>query len=68
MLQEHAIEIYARAMWAWFSSEASAEAEKKIRECSQRGDLEGVWWWDSVKFAAIRINDIYPSRRNRCTE
>lgn len=53
MTPEHAIEIYARACHAWFKSHAFAEAEEMVRRCSNKGDVEGVWWWERVKFALI---------------
>lgn len=53
MTPEQAIEIYAHACRAWYKIHAAERAEEMVRRCSRVDDLEGVWWWERVKFAII---------------
>jgi len=68
MTYEHAIEIYARACHAWFKSHAVSRAEEMVQRCSKSGDVEGVWWWERVKFALITMQAKTSAARNDLEE
>jgi hypothetical protein len=53
---EQSIEIYARAMRAWFMHNAAVRAAMRAEQCRSFGDHEGVDVWLRVKEEVERLN------------
>jgi len=68
---EEAIDIYARASWAWFGPRAVTRTQDRIEMLRKTGDLDGVRVWERVKGAVTELNKsasgiVYDDEQREC--